>query len=474
MRRSLQEKAQRQVQANGSPTQQWVGPVVLTVAVGLAYFLTARLSLLLKTQPGVAVFWPAAGVAAGTLIAFGRTTRWPVAIGVIVANMAASLKGGGNLLSSSIFSLSNAGEPLLVAWFVERSVGSNFNLGRLRHMLGLLVAALVATASGLGGVLGFKLGYNPADPTWTVWRQWLASDAIGIIGVAPLIIGLVAAVRVPPSQRELIEGAVALIVVAAATGLITFMLPATWWEMCLGVVLLLPAVLWVAARCQPVFSSAAVCIVSFIVMATVTFKLGNYGFAAPSTDDSIMSAQFTIAGTGFCAFILSALFAERRQHEAVAAQSEDRLQEALAAGAVLAFDWDTPTDWVRRSNNAAQILGYDPQQPFDGKSFLARVHPDDLTRMKALWSTLNRDNSTCSIIYRFLRLDGREVWLQETSKAEFDGAGRLCAPQWPRPRHHRAQARGRAPKTLNGRKCCASPSATVAAKRTQRLRGVWD
>jgi two-component sensor histidine kinase len=41
------------------------------------------------------------------------------------------------------------------------------------------------------------------------------------------------------------------------------------------------------------------------------------------------------------------------------------------------------------------------------------------------WSSLNRDNPTCSIIYRFLRLDGREVWLQEASKAEFDGTGRL-------------------------------------------------
>ncbi len=104
---------------------------------------------------------------------------------------------------------------------------------------------------------------------------------------------------------------------------------------------------------------------------------------------------------------------------------EARLQEALAAGEVLAFDCDFSNSLIRRSNNAAQILGYDPQQAFDSQAFQARVHPDDLPRLKALWKSLDRDNPTCSIIFRFLRPDGREIWLHEISKAEFDAAGRF-------------------------------------------------
>jgi PAS domain S-box-containing protein len=103
---------------------------------------------------------------------------------------------------------------------------------------------------------------------------------------------------------------------------------------------------------------------------------------------------------------------------------EARLQEALAAGSVMAFDWDASTGLIQRSNNAAQLLGYDPQQTFDAESFQARVHPDDLARLKAFWRSLDRDNPT-SITFRFLRLDGREIWLLETSKAEFDAAGRF-------------------------------------------------
>ena len=426
MLRSLLKQGQRRVVGDGSLMRQRFGAIVLTVATGVAYFLAARLSLSLMTQTGVAVFWPAAGVSSGILIALGRTARWPVAIGVIAANTTANLMGDRDVLSSSIFSLSDAGEALLVGWIIERHIGTDFSLGRLRHVLAFLAAAIVGTAvSGVGGTLGFKLGYNPDVPAWMVWWQWVASDTIGIIAVAPLIISFFVAFRAPPSRRELVEGAVALIAVAAATGIIIFRLPADWWELCVMVVLLFPVVLWIAANCQPAVASAAVFVVSLIVMATATFTLGNFGNTAPSMEYSILSAQITILGTALCAFILSALFAERRQHEAMAVVSETRLQEALAVGSVLAFDWDVSADLVQRSNNSAQILGHDPRQSLDGASFVARIHPDDRGRVKELWSSLDPNNPTASISYRFLRPDGREIWLQETSKVEFDAARRL-------------------------------------------------
>ena len=57
MPQNLLEQVQRLL-ADGSPMHRRVGPITLALAVGLAYFLAARLSLLLMTQPGVAVFGP--------------------------------------------------------------------------------------------------------------------------------------------------------------------------------------------------------------------------------------------------------------------------------------------------------------------------------------------------------------------------------------------------------------------------------
>jgi integral membrane sensor domain MASE1 len=72
--------------------------VVATVAVAIAYFLSARLSLALLEKPdGVAVFWPAAGVASGVLIVAGSAARWPVIIAVMAATILANLLGDRNV-----------------------------------------------------------------------------------------------------------------------------------------------------------------------------------------------------------------------------------------------------------------------------------------------------------------------------------------------------------------------------------------
>src|SRR3981081_4287617 len=72
-------------------TRQWARSIGLAAAVGIVYFLAARLSLLLLTTDGVAVFWPASGVASGVLIALGPRARLPVAAGAMAANIGAHL-----------------------------------------------------------------------------------------------------------------------------------------------------------------------------------------------------------------------------------------------------------------------------------------------------------------------------------------------------------------------------------------------
>src|SRR5260221_668772 len=123
-------------------TRQWSRPIGLAAAVGIVYFLAARLSLLLLTKPdGVAVFWPASGVASGVLIALGPRARLPVAAGAMAATIVANLMGDRTLFSAVVFGLCNAGEALLTAWLIERyfGLGSSFfcrrNFGGLSSRL---------------------------------------------------------------------------------------------------------------------------------------------------------------------------------------------------------------------------------------------------------------------------------------------------------------------------------------------------
>ena len=80
-----------------SPNKSWLSWVGLAVAVGITYFMAARFGLAFRAKPGgVAVFWPAAGIAIGALIALGRDPRLPVATAVVVATITSKLLITGN------------------------------------------------------------------------------------------------------------------------------------------------------------------------------------------------------------------------------------------------------------------------------------------------------------------------------------------------------------------------------------------
>src|SRR5215469_18336131 len=115
---NLQKPAQLEI-SNGLDLTRWKDAIALTLAVGIVYFVAARLSLALLTKPeGVAVFWPAAGVSAGALIALGERARWPVIAGTVAATVVANLLGDRNLSGAILFGLCNTGEAVLTAWLI--------------------------------------------------------------------------------------------------------------------------------------------------------------------------------------------------------------------------------------------------------------------------------------------------------------------------------------------------------------------
>ena len=423
----LQDPRAQAKQADDADAAQqgWITAVWLAVVVACVYILLAKLSLALLTPDGVAVFWPAAGFAAGILIAFGPSARWAVAIGTIAATIIANLLGDRNIPSSVIFALCNAGEALLAAGLIERYFGSPFSLDSLRNVLGFLGAAIVAAAiSGIGGAIGFALFHDAAASIYATWQNWFASDALGIVTVAPLVIGIASAARHPPLRDEAIEGvgALASLVVLCA---IVMALPQTSWATVVPIALLFPVLLWIASRCPPVFSAAAAFIVTLAIVWTTTIGFGHFGDPALPIANRMLTARAGILAVALCAYILAALFAERRTQAAALAESEARLQEALTAGSVATFVWDVGASEPQRSANAPQILGFDPQDTFGSSDFLARVHPDDRERFKSLMLGLSPDRPNYSATFRFKRADGREVWLEETATAEFNAAGRL-------------------------------------------------
>jgi PAS domain S-box-containing protein len=397
----------------------------LAVLVACVYILAARLSLSLLTPDGVAVFWPAAGIAAGTLIVAGPSARLAVVVGTMTATIVANLMGDRNLWSTLIFALCNAGEAVIAAGLIERYFGSPFSLNRLRHVLGFVAAAIIATViSGIGGTLGFFLFHDTAASVLVTWQNWFASDALGIVTIAPLMIGLASAAREPPGRGETIEGLVALVCLVVMC-LVVISLPPGPWTTVVPIALVFPLLLWIAARCRPVFASAAAFIVALAIVWTTTIGVGHFGDPNLPMADRVLAARAGILAVALCAYVLAALFAERREHEAALVESEARLQEALTAGAVTTFVWEVGTGSTLRSANAARILGFEPRHTVSANDFLSRIHPDDRGRFQTLVRTVIPEKPTYTVTFRFKHPNGRELWLEETAKAEFDAEGRV-------------------------------------------------
>jgi PAS domain S-box-containing protein len=402
----------------------WATTFAATVAVAIAYFLSARLSLALLMKPdGVAVFWPAAGVASGALIVAGSAARWPVIIGVMAATIVANLLGDRNVWSSLLFAFANAGEAAIVAGLIERFFGPQFELNTLRRVMGLFAAAIAATAiSGVVGTIGFVWFHGNATASIpTVWFHWLASDGLGTLTVAPLVIGLASLARKTPSTREAAESALALALVGVLCAFVVF-LPNRPWTLELATIALCPLFVWIAARLPPGIASAAMFILAITIVGATTFAVGLFGDSL-SFEQRIQSAQASILAISFGALVLSALFSERRLQAMALLDREAQLQEALRAGGVIAFEWDLKADQVRHSRNAMPILGFG-SKTVSGSEILRRVHPDDRAKLTACLNGVSPDKPSYSLTFRYRREEGdSDVWLEQVATAQFDPAG---------------------------------------------------
>jgi signal transduction histidine kinase len=367
-------------------SRDWVNAAGIAVAVGVAYFLAARLSLHLLTKPdGVAVFWPAAGIAAGVLISLGAGARLPVIVGAMGATVVANLLGDRNLWSALVFALCNAGEAVLVAWLVGRFFGSAFDLDSVRRVLGLLAATVIGTTvSGIGGTAGFVFFHGSGALLLTTWYHWFASDGLGIITVAPVLIGLAALSRAPAPRHEVMEGIVALVLLTAVSVLNIF-LPRQPWAVVVSIAAIFPLFLWVAARCSAIFAAIAAFIVALTIVWSTTFGIGILGRSNLSVGDMISVAQASILAVSLCALVLAALFAERRAHETHLARSnamlererDNRLMNLEAMAASIAHEVRQPLTAIANNGGAAlRFLNHAPPNLDEARSSLNRIVSD--------------------------------------------------------------------------------------------------
>ena len=386
-----------------------LGSIGLAVAIAVVYYLVGRLSLsglFYFQSEGVTVFWAAAGISSGLLLGFGSRARWPVIAGVFVGALLIPLgvleRG---IWLSTFIAACDVAEPIIIAGLIARYFGDDFALDQLRKVFGFLGATIAGTIpSSLGGAIASRLFLGPKTEILTTWLHWWTGVAVGIVTVAPVIIGVSAALREPPPRSEWIEGSAGLLTLAAMTGVV-LSLPQQLWDTVAPGALLFPMLLWLAARCRPVFAAAGVLMVSLTIAWTTIFNIGHFANPGLTVDYRIVQAQAVILAAAIGAQVLAALFAERRASEARLARAnamlererDNRLLNAQVVTAAIAHEMRQPlAAIVTNADTALRWLGRTP--PGNEKAIAA------LTRIKS-------DGYRASDVFEGIRaLFGKSGW----------------------------------------------------------------
>ncbi len=334
-----------------------------------------------------------------------------------------------SLLTSVLKGVCAAGGPVVVVWLLERWFGRPFTFRELRHVPGFVLATAIAmAAAGFGGAAIMTLLHSSA-PFWDVWSAWFLSAAIGTVVVAPIVVELGQA-REGWSASELMEGLGALFLLASTSVFVALQSSASWITFSPSA-LVLPLLLWLAARCRAQFAVAGAFIAcSTIIMAT-TYGIGRYGDASVPIDERVKGAQLAVTMLTIYTLVLTALFAERRRHAAAAKDSNNRLQLALDGAELGVWTVDVKTGQFESDSRDKRIHGY-PSESLPKTLAEARpyIHPDDLPGLDAAFSGSQRAGQNIKAEYRLAPIPGnaaehgQDHWVAVEGSVVRDADGR--------------------------------------------------
>lgn len=296
----------------------------------------------------------------------------------------------------------NIGEPVIVAWLLQRWFGPAFAFSDLRRVLGFLAAAAIGTAtSAIGGAATITLLHTTA-PFWDVWRVWLLSDGVGIVVVAPLIIELRRAAVEPPSWRDTIEGA-AVLTVVGALAIYVFAHPTeSWISFDPDAFILL--LLWLAARWPAPFAIAGAFVVSAGAISTTTFGIGHLSDVLPVIQ-RVHGVQMTVVMVTVFTLVFVALFRERRSSAETLKQSKDRLHLALDGAELGAFSANLVTGQFECDVRTALMHGHHAL-PSSIKEARQYVHRGDRLRIGEALAEAFRGGRSWNAEYRVVQPRG--------------------------------------------------------------------
>jgi PAS domain S-box-containing protein len=391
--------------------------VRMVILCGL-YIGAAKLGLSLDAVSGFATaVWPPTGIALAALVLYGYRL-WPaIALGAFLVNTSA----GAPVLVASGMAVGNTLEAVVGTYLLQRVVGFQPALARLRDVFGLVVlaaglstlvsATLGVTSGWLGGVIA-SASYGPA------WRTWWLGDLMGDLVVAPLLWLWRTPPRVHLARRQLAEASALLLCIVAVS---LFVFGGPWATRTMPYLyLLFPFLIWASFRFG---RHGAVTTVGLVSTVAIWGTVRGFGFfASQMLHEGLFELQAFMSSMAVTSLALAAAVAERQRLEeartqlaAIVESSDDAIISESLAGIIVSWNL-----------GAERLYGYAAAEVI-GRPMAILLPPDRPDAPAELLGRLRRGERIEPYETVGRRKDGQEIHVSLTLSPVRDATGSLVA-----------------------------------------------
>jgi diguanylate cyclase (GGDEF)-like protein/PAS domain S-box-containing protein len=303
--------------------------------VGVAYFATAKLGLLLPYENSViALIWLPSGIAAAAIFRFGVISVIPIYIAALLVEMTLHLP----VTTAANIALGNALAPLTAAFFLQYFRFSPKLIG-VRDILLMITAAFfgMLISSSIGTLSLYMSGLVKASGFFNTWLTWWLADSVGVLLVLPLVLNFNTRnlSRIWKHRYPFLAWFVCYCLIE---GMIFRLVPNANNQFAVSTFLIVPMLIWAAMRFGIVGSSFVVLSISII---SVWITAAGFGpFVQQNTNQGIFSLWFFII-TLIVILLLVSILESRRELTQLALKGNEAKLRALVNGA---FDGIVTTD----------------------------------------------------------------------------------------------------------------------------------
>jgi PAS domain S-box-containing protein len=399
----------------------WLHPVVQAILVFVLCYLAAKLGgILIITVPQTLwPLWPGCAVLFAIVLISPRKI-WPILITAGLAGFVLyDLSAGVSLRSIAILQLANTVEVLVAFWGVHYFLHGVPRLGSLKAFgkyafVTVLLGPLVATLISIENLSGDR---------WISGRNNFLCDGLAFLTLAPAIFGWVERFQVRPrTTRAYYLEAAALFTALFSLSFAMFVARATYASPAV-LYSLVPFLLWSALRFGAAGAGTSASIVALVSIWGAVHGRGPFTETDPI--NRVFTLQLFLLVTAVPFMTLAVLVEERKRHETVLSESEERFRLMADNAPVLIWMSETNKLCTFFNRGWLNFTGRSMEQEM-GNGWATGVHPDDLERCLSIFSEAFDTRADFEMEYRLRRYDGEYRWIVDYGVPRFGLNGVFC------------------------------------------------